>query len=145
MLYRDKKVGFRCLCACVFVRRFWQLDLLNQYGTCGFPRQHGSSSRNILQEHHHNEFCHHFTRYGFHNMLFLFGYSWMMLFHPHKSHTKVPENTSPFDSWVWKTIIPDKQFCETMMPFKWVYAFCFVYRRAATTFSTVAITYMTEQ
>lgn len=76
---------------------------------------------------------------------FCFGYSWMMLFHPRQAAQKVPENTSLLTAGFWKIHKTGKTILRDHDAIKWVLVSVAFTEAATTTFSTVAITYMTEQ
>jgi MFS-type transporter involved in bile tolerance (Atg22 family) len=76
---------------------------------------------------------------------FCFGYSWMMLFHPRQATQKVPENTSLLTAGFWKIYKTGNTILRDHDAIKWVLLSVSFTEAGATTFSTVAITYMTEQ
>eukprot|EP00980_Cylindrotheca_fusiformis_P004692 scaffold993_cov110-Cylindrotheca_fusiformis.AAC.2 len=76
---------------------------------------------------------------------FCFGYSWLMLFHPRPAAQKVPDNTSLLTAGFWRIHETGKTILRDHDAIKWVLISVTFTEAGTTSFSTIAITYMTEQ
>lgn len=76
---------------------------------------------------------------------FFFGTSWTSLFHERSATQQVPKNASLVTAGFWKIYKTAKTILRDHNAIKWVLLSVAFTEAAATTFSTIAITYMTEQ
>jgi MFS transporter, UMF1 family len=74
-----------------------------------------------------------------------FGYAWTVLFRPRPASQKVPENKSLLSAGFWKIYTTGKTILLHHSAIKWFLVSAAFTEAATTAFSTIAITYMTEQ
>jgi UMF1 family MFS transporter len=74
-----------------------------------------------------------------------FGYAWTSLFRPRPASQKVPENRSLLSAGFWKIYKTAQTILLHHSAIKWFLVSAAFTEAATTTFSTIAITYMTEQ
>jgi len=74
-----------------------------------------------------------------------FGYAWVSLFQPRSASQKVPDNKSLVSAGFWKIYKTAQTILLHHSAIKWLLVSAAFTQAATTTFSTIAITYMTEQ
>ena len=74
-----------------------------------------------------------------------FGYAWTRLFRPRPASQMVPENMTLLSSGFWKIFKTGRTILLYHSAIKWFLVAAAFTEAATTTFSTIAITYMTEQ
>ena len=78
-------------------------------------------------------------------LVVFFGYAWTRLFRPRKASQKVPEGRTLLSAGFWKIYKTSRTILLHHSAIKWFLVSAAFTEAATTTFSTIAITYMTEQ